>query len=816
MLAHHAEDPGQPANGLGASGGGEVAALLSIIDPLDETLPATLGPYRILGVIGQGGMGIVYQARRLDGDGRQTGPVVALKVLRPELGAGVFERRFRREMSILRRLDHPGIARLVETGRAETPGGPRSYIALEHVEGVTMSVWRMTGNPSLRSRLELLAALCEAVQHAHAHGVVHRDLKPENILVTADGRPKVLDFGIARLIESGPGAGAAGAASAAATLTWQLLGTVRYMSPEQASGGPSEIDQRSDVYALGVVAYELLTGRLPYDLRRLSTPRALLEISTAEPRLLRECDPALPGDLETILHHALQKRPRDRYPSAGAMAGDLRRHLAGLPISLRRLGPLDRARREMRARRGLRRAVLGLGIALVAAGLATGLMLARERRVMRPRAALARLFATIEEADRLRHDQAASDSTYVASIRLFERARGELARIPPQPYTNDLRRYSMWRLGELHFFLGQSRHDAALLELARGFWRDSNRWQAKTARHLPRGTPVRDGVLRLGAHHPLHGLGLAYAAMAACATPASNWRRAVAAQEDARTAWRRPAAFADSCRLPAAERLGDLAYVRLNLGDALSALGAAVDSLAYVDRGLAELRAASATRAITDTGGRSALAHALGNAHRRRAELLALAGPASEAASALDSARVWLDATLELRRQDSGRGYWRLRYDRAQARRLAAGLARAGAERGRELRAARAELGAAMDGLDPVSDSWEAAVARAELALVEAELGRLEGDTVAFARAESLLCRADSTLTRQRFPVQHAEAAWRRGRVARLRWEVDGSAATRAAAAAALTRAREPLPRVEWPSLHRRIDGEEAALARGP
>jgi serine/threonine protein kinase len=262
---------------------------------------------------------------------------VALKVLRTGLGNTNLERRFRREIEVLRRLDHPGIARLLDAGTDET-GAP--WLATEYIDGVTLNRWRVETESTTEQRVLLLAELCDAVHAAHGHGVIHRDLKPENVLVTREGRPKVLDFGIARLQnDSVP-------LATLVTQTWQLLGTIRYMSPEQAAGGAAAIDERTDIYTLGVIAYELLAGTLPYNLSRLSTPRALLEITTAEPRPLSGRDSAI----DLIIQHALAKDPGQRYPTAAAMADDLRRQAENKSISLRRPGPTARIKRALRTR----------------------------------------------------------------------------------------------------------------------------------------------------------------------------------------------------------------------------------------------------------------------------------------------------------------------------------------------------------------------------------------------------------------------------------------------------------------------------------
>jgi hypothetical protein len=472
--------------------------------------------------------------------------------------------------------------------------------------------------------------------------------------------------------------------------------------------------------------------------------------------------------------------------------------------------------RVLRARPRLRLATYVFGIAVIATALTAAAMLARERRSADADLAFNRLDTLIEEGDRLRHDGEATHARLTAAIAQFRAARADLGRLPPRPYTPEIKCYIYWRLGELYFFLGQREHDPEMLEQARGFWRDASGARAgpPLGDLIPPTSTIRDGAVRLGLHHPMHGMGLAYAALAGYRAPASNLRLAAWAQRQAALRHASPGAYAGSTGPPEVERRSDLAYVLLNEGDALTSLGATVDSLALVDRGIATLREALATGAILDADGRSYLDQALGNGHARRAELFADARDTTAARAGLDSARVWLDATLELRRQDAGRSYWRLRCDRAHMWEIAARLAPDAPAHRAHLRQALSELDASRGALRADTDDFEIALTRAEMASVHAELARLDNDAPAFVRADSQLTPASAFLTRERFPVQYAQTQWRRGRLERLRAEITGDAAATAAAAAALNCAREALPRVEWPALQRRVDAEEALRAR--
>ena len=764
------------------------------VDPLDAPLPwtsapvvpAQLGPYRVLDLIGQGGMGVVYRAQLAKAG--PDAPVVALKVLRSGIVTTQVERRFRREIEVLRRLDHVGIARLLDAGTAD--GSP--YFAMEFVEGVTLARWREEANAPVAERLRLLADLCDAVHYAHQHGVIHRDLKPENILVTATVRPKVLDFGIARLT------GDDVPAQTLATQTWQLLGTIRYMSPEQASGGPGAIDARTDIYALGVIAFELLTGDLPYDLNRLSTPRALLEITRAQARPLGGQADAV----ELIVHHALEKDPDQRYQSAAAMAADLRGHLEGRPISLRRPGLVTRWWHQLRARPRLRRLALGLAIAAVAI-LAT--LRLSPGMWPEPPVTWSRLYAQLEEADQLRHSGAPTRANFLASAAIFQRARNDLASLPTEPYSPDLNRYIKWRLGELHFFIGELEHDAVMLEQARGFWHDATAipWVPGAALGIDPSTVVRAKVLRVSQHHPNAGVGFALSGLAAFRSPASNWRAACLANWGAYAIYHDQVPNYHDDSTDARDRAADRAFILLNWGGTLTALGATVDSVEVVDRGLVWLRAAARDGALASTGSRAMLHQALGAGFLRRAEAELVARPVAAVAD-LDSARYYLDHALEARDLSSGRGYWSLCLLSGHARVVSAAVA-FDPTLARDLLAdAGVELRESLVPLREGVDDFERALTRAELAGVEARSAALVADRGGFARADSLLRLAEAVLTGTQFPVQFAELAWQRGHILRLQWTVTATAEDSLAAATALARARGPIPR-------RRVSGTASA-----
>lgn len=326
---------------------------------------AAVAGFTIVRLLGAGGMGVVYEAT-------QESPKrsVALKLMRPGFVSRAMLRRFEQEGQALGMLRHPGIAQVYGAGMDRRGSSLAPYLAMELVEGESLSAYTARTGAGLRQRLELFARLCDAVSHAHQRGVVHRDLKPANILIDASGQPKVLDFGIARLT------GDEAITATLSTQTGQILGTLSYISPEQLTGDPRAVDVRADVYALGVILYELLSGRLPLDFSKSSLHEASRIIHETEPPGLGTIDSALRGDLETITRKAMEKDPARRYQSAAELAEDLRRHLRHEPILARPPSALYRARKFSRRHRPLVAGAAAVMLTLVA-GLAATLNQAR-------------------------------------------------------------------------------------------------------------------------------------------------------------------------------------------------------------------------------------------------------------------------------------------------------------------------------------------------------------------------------------------------------------------------------------------------------
>jgi tetratricopeptide (TPR) repeat protein len=350
-----------------------------------------IGPYRVLGEIGHGGMGAVYRAIR---DDDQYQKQVAIKLVRGGLGSDYLLERFKAERQILANLEHPNIARLIDGGTTEE-GWP--YFSMEYVEGEPIDRYCDARDISLRQRLELFQTVCSAVQYAHQRLVIHRDLKPSNILVTAEGSPKLLDFGIAKLLSSD------GADSA--PLTAMPLMTPEYASPEQVKG--QMITTASDVYSLGLILYELLARARAYELKTRSPEEIARIVGQFEPQRPSAVAPRaicrqLTGDLDTIVLKALRKEPERRYPSVQELSEDIRRHLSGLPV---------RARPDTlsyRAGKFVLRHKAGLtGTVLVAASLVVGIVATARQ-------------ARIAEANRVRAERRFNDVRKMAGAFLFD------------------------------------------------------------------------------------------------------------------------------------------------------------------------------------------------------------------------------------------------------------------------------------------------------------------------------------------------------------------------------------------------------------
>lgn len=306
-----------------------------------RTPPERVGQYHIKRVIATGGMGTVYEAAQ-----EHPRRTVAVKVMKPGVTSRSALRRFEYEAQVLARLRHPGIAQVYDAGTHRDETGEVPFFAMEYIPNA-QSITRYASEKKLgtRERLVLFTQVCDAIHHGHQKGIIHRDLKPSNLLVDSSGQVKIIDFGVARSTDSDM------AVTALQTAVGELVGTLRYMSPEQCAGDPQDIDTRSDVYSLGVVLYELLTGTFPYDLEHTplwDAPRVIREEPAAPPRTV---DKSLGGDLGTIILKPLEKDRARRYQSASALAEDIERFLGNEPISARPPSAIYQFRKFVRRRR---------------------------------------------------------------------------------------------------------------------------------------------------------------------------------------------------------------------------------------------------------------------------------------------------------------------------------------------------------------------------------------------------------------------------------------------------------------------------------
>ena len=384
----------------------------------DPLLGQRVGSVLIERLIADGGMGRVYAGKQ-DKPGR----TVAVKVVRPGLASSSLLKRFEYEAEVLGRLHHPGIAQIFSVGMHGVGDVAVPYFVMEYIpDARPLTRYAEDSKLPTRRRLELFGSVCDAVAHGHQKGVIHRDLKPGNILVDGQGRPKVIDFGVARATDSDI------ALTTMQTAVGQLIGTLQYMSPEQFDADAYELDVRSDVYALGVILYELLTGRPPYEVRHRPIAEIARVVKEDEPAPMSSWNKALRGDLTLIAAKCLEKDRRRRYGSAGELAADIRNYLAGDPITAQPPSLMDAVARLARKHRAAAIATACATAAMVAAALGIGMFAVRADRQRRHAveereradAAQQRAMAEQEAAEASR--DAARGKLYLANMRSIQAA----------------------------------------------------------------------------------------------------------------------------------------------------------------------------------------------------------------------------------------------------------------------------------------------------------------------------------------------------------------------------------------------------------
>jgi len=398
-----------------------------------------IGPYRILELLGQGGMGSVYRAVREDDFEKQ----VALKIVQRGLANPSLVRRFQLERQILARLDHPNIARLLDGGT--TPDGC-PYLVMEHVEGVPLDRYCAERGSTLRERLELILPVCSALAFAHQNLVVHRDLKPANILVTTGGVPKLLDFGIARLLD--PDESRAGL-----TRTRERAMTPGYASPEQVRGEP--VTPASDLYSLGVLLYQLLTGRLPCGLDTCGLEEIARRICAEEPQR-----PGATKDVDSIVLKALRKEPRHRYASVEQLAEDVRRYLGGHPVLAREGTVLYRAGKFLGRHRW------SLAAALAVLALLGAFAVREQRRLLAEQERSARTIEVLRGLLNLADPDQRGDA---AVVQVLGRSYRQLAELSAEP---DLQVELLGTLGGIHLKLGNVEAARQVIKRSVELWRE--------------------------------------------------------------------------------------------------------------------------------------------------------------------------------------------------------------------------------------------------------------------------------------------------------------------------------------------------------
>ncbi|MBI3421770.1 MAG: serine/threonine protein kinase [Acidobacteria bacterium] len=459
------------------SSGAATASEFATNAPPAPAADRRIGPYRLIREIGHGGMGAVFLAERADREFKQR---VALKLIKRGLDTDEIIARFRHERQILAALDHPNIARLLDGG---TTSDGLPYFVMEYVEGEPLDAYCTTYNLTLHERLNLFRTVCGAVHYAHQNLVVHRDLKPANILVTAEGVPKLLDFGIAKVLNP-----ALMSDTLAPTATSARPMTPAYASPEQVRG--QTITTASDVYALGVILYELLTGQRPYEIKGKELHEVVQAVCESVPNkpstavfksglakdktgtIHDDAETArwrkqLAGDLDNIVLMALRKEPQRRYASVEQFSEDLRRHLAGLPVIAREDTFKYRASKFVQRNKAAVTAAVLFAVLLLAflgTTLVQSVRIARERdRAERERVKAEKVSSFLVDLFKV-NDPGAARGNQVTAREILDKGADKIrAELKDQPETQATLLHTV---GEVYYSLGLYERSATLLEEA--------------------------------------------------------------------------------------------------------------------------------------------------------------------------------------------------------------------------------------------------------------------------------------------------------------------------------------------------------------
>lgn len=744
--------------------------------PSAPPIPPQLGPYIPARLLGQGGTGAVYLAFH-----HEDQAPVALKVLLPGMLARESRLRFSREGDVLARMDHPGIARLLDVGEEETPHGPVYYLTTEYIDGLQMDQYLQAGEFSVEEKLRLVLGVCQAVAHAHREGVVHRDLKPANIMVTADGQPHILDFGVSRLLSSAAGD------MTPVTETGQLLGTLKYMSPEQAEG--TEIGSQTDVYALGLVLHEILTGQMPYEVPAHPIHLSLAAILTALPTWPSQIDSGLDSALDAITAQCLARLPENRYASASELAADLTAFLAGEPVA----APMPRPSVAKPPATGAR--FRWFPAASILAVLLGVLMWQPWRGdVTRTDEELRPILGKLDLADQELHFKEHALEGLNQAVAILDSAQVQLHELPSSNNKTALLRYASSRLGEAHYFLGSRLYSPAEFELALRSYDSANhpQFNPEELADLPVEAPVTTRARRRGRHHASLGQALVYTALAEHRRPRFNLEQAVFICNEARKIQEGQRGPNYWYHFDDAVRQGDRAIILNDYARSLTLLAAVCDSLPLVEQALPMFAEADTFTALRDNlSAYGSLLRGWAGGFLTRAQL-------TRSVADLDSTRNILDRCLGLGEVGIPARF-RINLMLTEMALLKAEWGTASHRNYLKAREMSRNTRNVLEGREgSIAPNLKARLLQAEAAIA---LATAQGDVQLLAQSDSLLAEALAVLPPERYLPLRAGLLLDCGEVAFARFSITGDRAARQLARGFLD---QGLPYAD-PALHPRL-----------